>query len=621
MGHNQPIPGRTTAFVSVVVIAGSFALLHSLFQIYWVPPPSGWLLLAALTLLSGSFTIKVPSVPATISVSETFVFASVLLFGTPAATITVALDAVIMTSWRHRREFHKVLFNATEPTFSIWVASTIFFLFIDKPIGSSPRNLSELLGPVFVLCLTYFLLNSWLTAVAVGLATRTSITHVWQTHFFWLSLNYFVGASVAVLIVQNSSHVSIATIGIILPLLIISYLTMKTSMGRLEDANRHVEQVNRLYLSTVESLAMAVDAKDQVTHGHIRRVQSLAVGMAKALGLKDPNSLKAIEAAALLHDMGKLAVPEHILNKPGRLTPGEFEKMKSHASVGADILSSINFPYPVVPIVRHHHEHWDGSGYPDGLSGPDIPIGARILSVVDCFDALTSDRPYRRQLSDQEAFQILKECSGSMYDPFVVETFCAVYPEIRVTDPVFAQPPALVEISRSSGSPHNGDGSHERTPTSYDCGSGTNMWIESPTRTFVHNYLYSCFPDARCVVYIFDSSNTALVPLYAPPADIGEFADLRMTLGKGISGWVAVNRQIIFNSDSALDLGSSSHFLGKSCMSAPIVSQAGLLLGVLTIYGNSNTPFTDRDRTVLEGMAYLSSILLSGALSTATLSG
>src|SRR5207342_1608659 len=179
--------------------------------------------------------------------------------------------------------------------------------------------------------------------------------------------------------------------------------------------NRHVRHINELYLSTIEALAMAVDAKDQITHGHIRRVQVYATQLAGRLGVTDDQQLKAIEAAALLHDMGKLAIPEYILNKPGKLTAAEFEKMKRHASVGADILSAIDFPYPVVPIVRHHHENWDGTGYPTGLRGTDIPIGARVLSVVDCFDALTSDRPYRPKLSDADALRILIERRATMY--------------------------------------------------------------------------------------------------------------------------------------------------------------------------------------------------------------
>jgi HD-GYP domain-containing protein (c-di-GMP phosphodiesterase class II) len=132
------------------------------------------------------------------------------------------------------------------------------------------------------------------------------------------------------------------------------------------------------------------------------------------MGVDDEKLIQAIEAASLLHDMGKLGVPENILNKPGKLTTAEFEIMKTHSSIGADLLAAIEFPYPVVPIVRHHHENWDGSGYPDGLSGTEIPLGARILSVVDCFDALTSDRPYRKQLSDAEAIRILKDRRGTL---------------------------------------------------------------------------------------------------------------------------------------------------------------------------------------------------------------
>ena len=175
---------------------------------------------------------------------------------------------------------------------------------------------------------------------------------------------------------------------------------------------------------------MAVDAKDQITHGHIRRVQMYALELAKRLGVDEERQLQAVATAALLHDMGKLAIPEHILNKPGKLTPAEFDKMKRHADIGADLLSPVKFPYPVVPIVRHHHEHWDGTGYPTGISGTDIPLGARILSVVDCFDALTSDRPYRPRLSTEEAFAIIRERRTQMYDPLVVDTFFRAYAEI-----------------------------------------------------------------------------------------------------------------------------------------------------------------------------------------------
>ena len=179
--------------------------------------------------------------------------------------------------------------------------------------------------------------------------------------------------------------------------------------------------------ATIEALAQTIDAKDQVTHDHIRRVQENSVRLAHALDVTDEADIQALKAASLLHDVGKISVPEHILNKPGRLTAPEMEIMRRHAPVGADILSVIGFPYPVVPIVRHHHENWDGTGYPDGLAGDAIPIGARILMVVDCFDALTSDRPYRPRFEPVAALQVLTDRRGTMYDPRVVDAFLELH--------------------------------------------------------------------------------------------------------------------------------------------------------------------------------------------------
>lgn len=284
------------------------------------------------------------------------------------------------------------------------------------PIGT-------LLPSVLAFSLLYFLLNSWLTAAVVSFERSSTVMAVWRQNFLWLGLSYLSGASVAILLVSVSREINITALAVVVPLLMISYLTYHTSMARVEDANRHINELSRLYLSTIETLAMAIDAQDQITHGHIRRVQEHFVSLARHMHVDDEDLIKAIEAASLLHDMGKLAVPEHILNKPGKLTPTEFEIMKTHSRVGADIHTAIQFPYPVVPIVRHHHEAWDGSGYPDGLSGTAIPIGARILSVVDCFDALTSDRPYRPRLSNAEAVAVLRERRGTMYDPLVVDAF------------------------------------------------------------------------------------------------------------------------------------------------------------------------------------------------------
>ncbi|MEJ7708661.1 MAG: HD-GYP domain-containing protein [Pyrinomonadaceae bacterium] len=195
--------------------------------------------------------------------------------------------------------------------------------------------------------------------------------------------------------------------------------------GQMQDVS--TEQARKSQREIVEALALAINAKDEVTHGHVVRVQVYAAGVARMLGCSQ-EEIEALKAGALLHDVGKIAVPDYILNKPGKLTAAEFEKMKVHTVVGAQILSKVQFSFPVVPIVRHHHERWDGKGYPDGLKSDEIPLTARVLSVVDCFDALREDRPYRQGMTRESAIDYLLRHSGTMYDPHVVSTFIANLP-------------------------------------------------------------------------------------------------------------------------------------------------------------------------------------------------
>ena len=192
-----------------------------------------------------------------------------------------------------------------------------------------------------------------------------------------------------------------------LPILIVTVVAYKIYFQRVNSGKRDSYDLSRLHLATVEALATAIDAKDQTTHCHVRRMQIYAEGLGKLLGVSEAE-LAALKAGALLHDVGKLAVPDHILNKPGVLTPAEFERTKIHTVVGAEILSRVDFPYPVIPIVRHHHERWDGRGYPDGLKGDQIPITARIMCVIDCFDSVREDRPFRPGKSKEEAIDLLK---------------------------------------------------------------------------------------------------------------------------------------------------------------------------------------------------------------------
>jgi putative nucleotidyltransferase with HDIG domain len=576
------------------------------------PPSPQWLVLAGLAFLTGSFSIKLPSINARISVSEAFVFAAVLLFGPSAATIITTLDAIILSSWASRRRHSKIraAFNICAAATAIWVAAHLFrFLLPQTP--SSPR-LEEILFPVAVLSATYFAINSFFIAVAVSYEKSSSPIEIWKQNFAWVGLNYVGGACVAMLLVTYRQSIDLTALSVILPILAITYLTFRTSNGRLADANRHVTQVNDLYLSTIETLAMAVDAKDQITHGHIRRVQVYAVELAKRLGVTEPSQLKAIEAAALLHDMGKLAIPEHILNKPGKLTPAEFETMKRHADVGADLLSSIRFPYPVVPIVRHHHEQWNGQGYPSGISGTDIPLGARILSVVDCFDALNSDRPYRPRLSVPEAFAILRERRGTMYDPLVVDQFLSAYHEM--VDEANEAGDQARSLLVSHANVDSGANALEEIRAAAADGAvlaaTRQTLLEARNLTEAMNGLGQAVrqltPSSACAFFRYSPESDDLFCEYVSDEKYSALLGLRIRPGERVTGWVAANRQTISNSDATLDLGQGALVVEprpRSAVSTPVLTAQGDFQGVLTAYSPVADVFTHRHVYAFEQLA------------------
>ena len=390
-------------------------------------------------------------------------------------------------------------------------------------------------------------------------------------------------------------------------------------MARVEDANRHLAELNSLHMSTIETLAMAIDAKDQVTHGHVRRVQLLAVKLARTMGVRDKKQIRAIEEASLLHDLGKLAVPEHILNKPGPLTLAEFEKMKRRASVGAEILSAVDFPYPVVPIVRHHHENWDGTGYPDGVKGEEIPIGARILSVVDCFDALISDRPYRPRLSDEQALEVLADRSGTMYDPGVVTAFCQVWattaPDESQTVATRLDQSALTEITVAA-LPGSDLSAGRSTPpkvattdemvTVYDLARSLGGQLSlSDAGDIIAKHLRRMLPVSIVVLYIYDQETDTLVARHVTGDGRNRLSGLRISLGERLTGWVGANRCTIANSDPMLDFGEVTRSLSpipRSCLSTPLVQHRSLV-GVLSLYSASENVFTEDHRRTAEAVA------------------
>lgn len=605
------------AYVLGVTAIGLLIAVHSLAWLATDSINAQWLILAALTLLTGSFAVRIPRINARLSVSDTFIFAAAVLFGPAAGTITAILDVLTISLRlaRSYREPFRLSFNISVAAIATWASAHCYYLVSGiKPYTLEQTPLAEVLFPLFLFTLIYFLINSWLVTFALALEQRTKAYPIWRDNFLRLGINYFGGASVAALLVTYSTEIDFATLGIIVPLLLISYLTFKTSLGRIEDSNQHLLQVNKLYLSTIETLAMAIDAKDQITHGHIRRVQRLAVGLARALGVNDDTQIRAIEAAALLHDMGKLAIPEFILNKPGRLAPHEFEVMKQHANIGADILGAIQFPYPVVPIVRHHHEAWDGSGYPNGLKGVAIPLGARILSVADCFDALTSDRPYRPRLSVDDAVAVLLQRRGTMYDPLIVDKFIEsqiLLSELAEADD--AEQDALDTIATTLRVTPEA-----KATVSVESDSQLPIKVlsllrsirPSPSGLSMENFGHIASTHLKKVtsfrgvaVYWTTESQHALRCRYADGPLVSLMDGPEIPIGKKLSGWVAAHRTAIWNSDAALDLPADvAKDAGIAMGSSVPLLDGDSLVGVLTFYSAPGKEISVEQRMLIQSI-------------------
>ena len=599
-----------SSYVRVIAALGAVVIAQSAFELRNVPHPYEWLLFAGFAVLTGSFSMKIGSVFASITVSDTFYITTALLFGAAPATLAAAVSAFV-SSARRRHGRERVAFNTATTALGMWAGGhTFFWLGGFAPLSQAQVPVATLILPLFSLTAVYFVLNSGLIATAIGLDLRKSPLVIWRQHFSWLSVTCGAAASVALCLALLINQVSLGAVVLVMPLVAVLHLTLRASFGRVEDARRHVAHLDKLYLSTVETLAMAIDAKDDVTHSHVRRVQAYAVGLAKALGVDDDATIKAIEAAALLHDTGKLAVPEHILNKPGKLTPAEFEEMKRHVDVGADILSLVDFPYPVVPIVRCHHENWDGSGYPRGVRGEDIPIGARILSVVDCFDALTSDRPYRSALTDAEAFEILIARRGTMYEPRVVDTFMQVYREIA---PGMVEKPAEREVMRQIAQsvatkpmPLKAAAPASQAPASDDVLAFVSLTRLASGDASVpdvlslsSNLMAGIAPGVTIAWYILQDDGQRLLTMDASGPGAHEVRGTVIKMGEGVSGWVAAHRQVIVNSEAALDLGERARRMAfESALSVPLVAGEALI-GTVTLYSSQRGAFTeDQSRLV-----------------------
>jgi len=612
MRHNFRALGRTgTAYVLGVIVAGAVVVAASIAHLVRYPVTNEWLILAALTVASGWAMLRIPAMPISFSISDIFNIAASLLFGPSAGAVCAALDGLVLTARfsSSQRTWDRVLFNIAAPTIATWVAAQVFFALGGNrlPLAGSVAAL-RLLGLLGVFGIIDFGLNSGIVATAVSLERRLPVLSVWKEHFAGLWITYFGGVFGAMLVMTLARFRTLDVLIVLVPLPVILYVAFRHSLGRAQDQISHLGNVNRVYVAAIEALALAVDAKDQVTHDHTRRVQESAVQLARVLSVGDDGEIQAIKAAALLHDVGKLAIPEHILNKPGRLTPAEYEIMKRHAPIGADILSVIGFPYAVAPIVRSHHENWDGTGYPDGLAGEQIPIGSRILAVVDCFDALTSNRPYRPRMEDRDALQIVSERRGTMYDPRVVDAFFALHGERAAVATVDPPPVAAADepvAALPASPPQSNDEAELDVYVFFDIGAavagarsvhdiGDALWTRVQPR----------LPASAFVLFVYDSARDAIAPAYAGGAIALEPTEV--PLGDRLSGWAAATGKTVVNSDARLDLDESIRDDSplRTALAVPVIVD-GRPVCVFTFYSEADAAFDPAHSSMVEALGTL----------------
>jgi diguanylate cyclase (GGDEF)-like protein/putative nucleotidyltransferase with HDIG domain len=413
---------------------------------------------------------------------------------------------------------------------------------------------------------------------------------------------------------------------VILPVAILGDLSYKIHARRLEQKTKLITEASRIHLATVEALATAIDARDQVGMGHVRRTQIYAVGLGNILGLPE-DDINALRTGALLHDIGKLAVPDHILSKPGRLTPAEMEKIKTHALVGASILDKVGFPYPVVPTVKYHHEFWDGCGYPEGLRGNNIPLTARILSVADAYDTLRVARPYRHAVPRDEACNFLRSRAGTQFDPQLVDVFLR---NLKIFDTEIEAQQLGYEVDRGALniSPLVDEGASPSYVEQIKRANREVFTLYSLARDFSSELdldeILSLFtekvnefvPFDTSVVYLLDDQNEYARAAYVSGKHVSEVTGRLVKVGEGPTGFVLREGVAADNVDPRLDFETSLEELAdeySAMMSIPLIANEKVI-GAISLYSGELPNYQDEHLRLLETVSRIAADAISKSL-------
>ncbi len=619
----SPAAGR---FSNLVVISGTAVLATSL--AFWSSPD----ILKYLTFLTVAIILSAARTASTTGAVTLSASLIVVLFGVaeltlPETVLLAALATLLPALWNHIRSAPQknIGFETALAAASAGFAARVF----------ESQSLIDLgLNSILRLGIATLVLVYVGTTPSIGLFAldrSRSFGRLWLQETGWALPYYLGGALLAFLMSALSGFAGWPTVVATGPVVYIIGRAYRLYLHRLQDQKLHAEEMASLHLRTIEALALAIAAKDQTTHDHLKRVQVYARELAKELGLTAAEQ-EALQAAALLHDIGKLAVPEHIISKPGRLTPDEFEKMKIHPTVGAEILERVRFPYPVAPIVRTHHEKWDGTGYPAGLRGEEIPIGARILSAVDCLDALASDRQYRRALPLTEAMKIVQSESGKAYDPRIVDILARRYVELEQMANVTPEPkqtklstdvkvelgeaPAVgFESAKAASVSVDGKAkpvdflnsiasARQEVQTLFEIAQdlGNSLSLDE-TLSVLSVRLRRIIPHSSLAIWL--QNGDTLTPAYVHGEDYRLLSSLAIPVGQGLSGWVAENGKPIVNGNPTVESGYLNNptitSTLRSAVAVPLEGN-GRNVGVLSLY------HVDRDAFTRDHLRILSAI-------------
>jgi diguanylate cyclase (GGDEF)-like protein len=577
------LPITARAYVVAVVLAGASCLVAATMNLRL--DHLGWFaVLMALAVATSSAKIELPlgRSQSNLSLSHAVNFWALFALGPADAVAIGTVSAWAQCTLRVgvRNPMHRVLFSVASLIVTVSVAGLPMLL-----MGADASNMTALVRVAAVVAPLYFFVNSSLVALAIALSTREPVARVWHRNFLWSAPSYLAGAALAA--VATAALVRgwfgwLALLAVPLYLVFRSYHTVVSRLREEQDETRRAMEVQ---LATIEALALAIEAKAGCTPEHIRSIQNYAALLAEAAGLSDAE-VQGVRTAALLHDIGNMAVPEHILSKPEALTPEEFERVKIHPRVGSEILHNVPFAAPVSELVLCHHERWDGLGYPAGLRGEAIPLGARILAIADCFSTLQADRPYRPARSESEAIAVLREYAGTAFDAALVELLVA---RLKLAASATEEEEATEKRVETGGlALQDIAGAHREEQTLYEIaqalGSSLNV---AEAMALIHEKVSKLVPFVTCALFLGDDEQGYICRYAHGP---GTEALYKWTP----KSWSDISLRMPSCAD-----GRGAHGEDLTSLLPCPLSFEGRSIGGLVIYHTIPGCFTDEHRRVL----------------------